>query len=64
MDRKAASRLEIGTQVRFSDGVLGKVIDTSYCAVTIAWDDGQTGVIHLEDMRDVSRDLSVDMARA
>lgn len=54
MDYKAAKRLTVGAQVRFSDGVLGKVIETGYCAVKIAWDDGQTGIVHLDDMQDVS----------
>jgi hypothetical protein len=41
--------------------VLGKVIETGYSAVKIAWDDGQVGIIHHDDMQDVSRDLGAEM---
>lgn len=61
MDAKAAKRLKVGTRVRFSDGVYGTVRDVGYNAVEIKWDDGQQGVIHHDDMQDVSRDLGKEM---
>ncbi len=54
MDRKASERLKIGRRVQFIDGVLGSVIETGYSAVKISWDDGQVGIIHHDDMQDVS----------
>lgn len=62
MEAKASKRLAIGSRVRFSqDGVLGTVTEKNWMAVKIAWDDGQIGIIHHDDMQDVSRDLSVEM---
>ena len=63
MDQKASKRLTVGNKVRFSDGVAGEVIETGYSAVKIAWADGQVGIIHHDDMQDVSRDLSLEMQR-
>ena len=54
MDRKQSEKLLVGSRVRFSDGVLGTVTDTGYSGVHIKWDDGQQGVIHHDDMQDVS----------
>jgi hypothetical protein len=62
MDAKVARRLTVGNKVRFlQDGVLGEVIETGYNAVKIAWADGQVGIIHHDDMQDVSRDLGEEM---
>ena len=54
MNTKEAKRLEIGQRVRFSDGVLGTVTEKNWMAVKVEWDDGQVGVIHFDDMADVS----------
>ncbi len=64
MDSKAARRLKIGTRVRFSDGVFGTVIETGYNAVKVDWEDGQVGIIHHDDMQEVSRDLSAEMSKS
>lgn len=61
MDRKASKRLTVGAIVVFSDGVRGKVIETGYSAVKISWADGQIGIIHHDDMQDVSRHLGDEM---
>ena len=61
MDAKAAKRLSAGTRVRFGDGVYGVVSATGYDTVEIMWEDGQQGVIHHDDMQDVSRDLGAEM---
>lgn len=55
MDRKASERLKVGDAVVFSDGVRGTVTDRGYSGVHIKWEDGQQGVIHHDDMQDVSR---------
>jgi preprotein translocase subunit YajC len=55
MDSKTAKQVKVGDRVRFSDGVCGTVRDMGYNAVEIKWDDGQQGVIHHDDMQDVSK---------
>ena len=55
MDKREAKKLLIGDPVVFSDGVKGKVTEKNWMAVKIEWDDGQIGIIHLNDMQDVSR---------
>lgn len=62
MDRKASERLKIGDRLRYiSDGALGTVTETGYSGVKIAWEDGQIGIIHHDDMEVVSRDLGLEM---
>ena len=39
----------------FSDGVGGVVVSSGNAGVRMVWDDGQEGVIHHDDMQDVSR---------
>ena len=55
MTTKEAKKLKVAERVKFSDGVLGTIMETGYNAVKIAWDDGQVGVIHLDDMQEVER---------
>lgn len=54
MTKKDAKKLSIGASVKFSDGVIGKVVETGYSAVKIDWEDGQVGIIHLDDMQEVT----------
>lgn len=54
MTSKDSKKLKTGAAVQFSDGVAGTVIETGYNAVKIEWADGQIGIIHHDDMQDVS----------
>lgn len=55
MTTKDSKKLNVGDRVAISDGVVGTVNQTGYVGVQIDWDDGQKGVIHHDDMQDVSR---------
>lgn len=55
MKREISKKLKVGDTVIFSDGVKGKVIETNWMAVKIVWDDGQIGIIHHDDMREVEK---------
>lgn len=59
MDSKQAKKLKIGDRLLiWSDSphaCSGTVIETGYCAVKIKWDDEEIGVIHINDMTNVSR---------
>ena len=55
MTNSESKRLKPDDLVRFTDGVRGRVIETGYAAVKVVWDDGQIGIIHHDDMRDVTR---------
>jgi len=49
---KQGSRVEIWAGSPSACG--GTVVRTSYDAVKIKWDDGQTGIIHIRDLKNVS----------
>jgi hypothetical protein len=59
MDKKEVARLKIGDRVQIwaesPDACTGTVIEKNWCAAKIDWDDGQIGVIHLDDMQNVTR---------
>lgn len=59
MDRREAKRIKIGDRVQIwaesPDACTGTAIEVGYNAVKFEWDDGQIGVIHLNDMKEVSR---------
>jgi hypothetical protein len=57
MTRTEAGKLKVGDRVLWG-GIAtdqGTVIDRGYAAVTIAWDNGQTGTVDLRDMQDITR---------
>ena len=55
MTTRESKRLKIGDRVVL--GVwAGTVIDTGYAAVTIKWDDNQTGMVDHRDMQDIRRE--------
>jgi hypothetical protein len=58
MIKKEAARLKIGDRVQIwaesPDACTGIVIETGYNAVKFRWDDHQVGVIHLNDMKEVT----------
>ena len=59
MNRKEADRLlKIGGRVQIwaesPDACTGTVTEKNWCAAKIEWDDGQVGVIHLDDMEHVT----------
>ena len=51
---KNATQLKVGDRVMWKGDPkdLGTVVDTGYAALTITWDDGQTGTIAVDDLRD------------
>lgn len=59
MNRKEADRLKINDRVQIwagsPDACTGTVIEKNWCAAKINWDDGQIGIIHLNDMGNVTR---------
>lgn len=55
MTSKESKKLRTGDAVVFSDGVKGRVVSAGNAGVRMEWDDGQSGVIHHDDMQDVSR---------
>lgn len=55
MTSKESKALKNGDLVAFSDGVRGIVVNAGNVGVRMKWDDGQEGVIHHNDMHDVSR---------
>jgi hypothetical protein len=63
MNKKEAARLKIGDLVQIwaesPDACTGTVIEKNWMAAKIDWDDGQTGVIHLNDMQNVTRHYGV-----
>lgn len=54
MTSTESKTLKRADAVVFSDGVGGTVVETGNVGVRIVWDDGQEGVIHHDDMQDVS----------
>jgi len=58
MNRKEAKRLKIGDRVQIwaesPDACSGVIIEVGYNAVKTKWDDGQVGVIHLNDHKNVT----------
>jgi hypothetical protein len=52
-----AKRLMVGDRVIWQGDKndTGEVVEAGYCAVKITWDNGQVGVLHHNDMKDVSR---------
>jgi hypothetical protein len=56
MDADAAKALKVGDRVIWDDDPedRGEVIETGYCAVKITWENGQTGIIHVNDCARVS----------
>lgn len=59
LSAKDAANLKVGDRVMWGGAAsdLGTVIDQGYCATTIKWDNGQTGIVH-------HNDFYVDIARA
>ena len=55
MTSKESKKLKVGDAVVFADGVKGRVVSAGNAGVRMAWDDGQNGVIHHDDMKDVQR---------
>jgi hypothetical protein len=57
MNAREAKRLRVGDRVTWGGNAedRGVVIEIGYCAVKIDWEDGQVGLIHHNDMRDVDR---------
>lgn len=55
MTSKESKALKAGDAVVFSDGVNGVVVSAGNAGVRMKWEDGQEGVIHHDDMREVSR---------
>lgn len=59
MDTKEAKKLKVGDRLQLwaesPDACTGTVIETGYCAVKTKWDDGQVGIIHHSDHKNVSR---------
>jgi len=59
MDKKEAARLKIGDRVQIwaesPDACTGTVIETGYNAVKFKWDDQQIGIVHLNDMKEITR---------
>ena len=51
MNEPQARKLKAGDRVKWDNDPsdAGSVIDTGYLAVTIAWDNGQTGTVHIAD---------------
>jgi hypothetical protein len=55
---KLLKNMRVNQRVRFKeDSVEGTVIDVGYCAITVQWDDGQTGQIPA-DVLDVNVELA------
>jgi hypothetical protein len=56
MTRRESEALKAGDVVRWQrDGEYGEVTETNWVGVKIVWDDGQVGVIHHDDMGEISR---------
>lgn len=60
MTPKEADRLlKIGDRVQIwaesPDACTGTITEKNWCAAKIEWDDGQVGVIHLDDMKNVTK---------
>jgi hypothetical protein len=59
MDSKEAKKIKIGDRVQIwaerPDACTGTAIEVGYNAVKFEWDDGQIGIIHHNDMKDVAR---------
>jgi hypothetical protein len=55
MTSKESKSLRPGDAVVFADGVKGTVVSAGNAGVRMDWADGQSGVIHHDDMKDVSR---------
>lgn len=64
MDKKAARKLRIGQRVEIwaesPDACSGTVTEKNWMAIRVEWDDGQVGIIHLDDCRDVSSYYGID----
>jgi hypothetical protein len=56
MDATASKRLKIGERVCWDEDEsdLGTVVETGYNAVKIQWENGQTGILHHNDMGQVT----------
>lgn len=59
MDTKEAAKLKVGDRLLIwadtEHACSGVVIETGYNAVKTRWDDGQIGVLHMDDHVSVSR---------
>lgn len=58
MDLKQARKIKVGDRVQIwaesPDACTGAAIEVGYCQVKFQWDDGQVGIIHRRDMKNVS----------
>jgi hypothetical protein len=59
MNTREAKKLKVGDRIILWAGkpsaCTGTVIQTGYNAVKTKWDDGQIGIIHIDDHDDVER---------
>jgi hypothetical protein len=55
MDSVKAKRLKVGDRVVFESSVTGTVMEKNRLTVKIQWDDGQTGVTHIDDMGKIEK---------
>jgi hypothetical protein len=64
MDRKSANKLKIGQRVviweESPDACSGTITEKNWMAIKVEWDDGQIGIIHLDDCRNVSPYLKAE----
>jgi hypothetical protein len=60
MTGEQSRQLKIGARVRWAESVsdLGTVTQNGWGGVVIDWDDGRTGLIHHNDMREIAVLLS------
>jgi len=54
LSKETMQKLEVGQRLRFSDGVLGTVTGVNKYAVSVDWEDGQSGYISTEDGQNIS----------
>lgn len=59
MTANEARKFKVGTRVKWADGALGTVRETSYAAVKIEWDDAQWLLLPFADDRAPWQNLSV-----
>ncbi len=59
MDKREAKKVKVGDRVQIwaesPDACTGTAIEVGYNAVKFKWDDGQIGIIHHGDFKDVTR---------
>src|SRR5262245_45339997 len=59
MQTKHAKKLKVGDRIQIWAGTphhcTGTVIETGYSAVKTKWDDGEVGIIHMDDHANVER---------